>query len=97
MLTYKASYKFTDETVLATVLDFPGTITFAESLKAARQALVSALVDMAETNLLLGEPLPLPDPSRTDPEADIEEPIHLLLTATTQIAYVSQETAHETA
>jgi hypothetical protein len=93
MLTYKASYKFTDETVLAAVLDFPGTVTFGDNLEGARRALASALVDMAETNLLLGEPLPIPDPSRTDPDADIEEPIHLLLTATTRIAYIPQEQA----
>ena len=93
MLTYKASYKFTDETVLSAVLDFPGIVTFGENLEGARRALASALVDMAETNLLLGEPLPIPDPSRTDPDADIEEPIHLLLTATTRIAYIPQEQA----
>jgi predicted RNase H-like HicB family nuclease len=93
MLTYKASYRFTDETVLAAVLDFPGTITFGDNLEEARRMLASALVDMAETNLLLGEPLPIPDPSRTDPDADIEEPIHLLLTAATRVAYVPQEKA----
>jgi hypothetical protein len=43
--------------------------------------LASALVDMAETNLLMGEALPLPDPNCTSPDADLEEPIHLLLTA----------------
>jgi len=43
--------------------------------------LESALVDMAETNLLNGEPLPKPDPTRTDPEADLEEPVHLILNA----------------
>ena len=43
------------------------------------------LVDMAETNLLLGEPLPRPDPTCTDEDADLEEPIYLLLTATHQI------------
>jgi hypothetical protein len=37
-----------------------------------------ALVDMAETALLRGESLPKPDPQCSDPEADIEEPIHLL-------------------
>ena len=37
----------------------------------------SALVDIAETNLLKGEPLPQPDPTCTDPNADLEEPIHL--------------------
>jgi hypothetical protein len=36
---------------------------------------------MAETNLLRGEPLPVPDPTRTDPTADLEEPIHLVLQA----------------
>ena len=35
--------------------------------------------DMAETNLLRGEALPLPDPSRHDENADIEEPIYLML------------------
>ena len=38
-----------------------------------------ALVDMAETTLLAGEGLPKPDPTVTDPGADLEEPIHLLL------------------
>ncbi len=45
---------------------------------------------MAETNLLLGEPLPRPDPDRTDPESDIEEPIYLLLTATSRVELVPQ-------
>jgi predicted RNase H-like HicB family nuclease len=78
MLTYKAMYKFMGEGVHAEVLDFPGVITFGSSHEEARRLLASALVDMAETNLMLGEALPRPDPSRTDPEADLEEPIHLL-------------------
>jgi predicted RNase H-like HicB family nuclease len=57
MLTYKAMYKFLDQGVHAEVLDFPGTITFGENLEEARRLLSSALVDMAETNLLQGEPL----------------------------------------
>lgn len=44
---------------------------------------------MAETNLALGEPLPQPNPSVTDPESDIEEPIHLLLSAATHVAVVA--------
>jgi hypothetical protein len=47
--------------------------------------LASALVDMAETNLLQGEALPRPDPASTDAEADLEEPIHLLLRAATRV------------
>jgi len=77
MLTYKAMYKFLEAGVHAEVLDFPGVITCAATLEEARRLLASALSDMAETAVLLGEPLPRPDPSRTDPEADLEEPIYL--------------------
>ena len=47
-----------------------------KDIEEARQLLASALVDMAETNLLHGEPLPQPNPTCTDPEADLEEPIY---------------------
>lgn len=93
MLTYKAMYKFLDQGVHAEVLDFPGTITFGATLQEARQLLASALVDMAETNLLQGDPLPQPDPTCTDPEADLEEPIHLLLTAASHIKVIPQASA----
>lgn len=93
MLTYKALYKFLDHGVHAEVLDFPGTITCGVNLEEARRLLASALTDMAETNLLRGEPLPQPDPSLTDPEADIEEPIHLLLTAASHVRIVPQSSA----
>ena len=79
------------------MLDFPGVITFGTDLDGARRMLASALVDMAETNLHLGEPLPLPDPNRTDPDADLEEPIHLLLTAASRVTLVPQGAADETA
>ncbi len=88
MLTYKAMYKFVEGGVHAEVLDFPGVISFGEDLDNARATLASALVDMAETNLLLGEPLPQPDPTCTDPDSDLEEPIHLLLTAASRVALV---------
>ena len=90
MLTYKAMYKFFAHGVHAEVLDFPGTITAGDTLQEAHRLLESALVDMAETALLHGEPLPQPDPSCTDPEADVEEPIHLLLTAASHIRVVPQ-------
>jgi predicted RNase H-like HicB family nuclease len=88
MLTYKAMYQYIDEGVHAEVLDFPGAISFGKDLEEARRMLASALVDLAETNLLLGEALPRPDPSATNPDADIEEPIYLVLTAASRIAVV---------
>jgi len=90
MLTYKAMYKFVDQGVHAEVLDFPGTITCATTLPEARRLLESALADMAETTLLRGEPLPKPDPSCADPEADLEEPIHLLVTAASHVSVAPQ-------
>ncbi|HYT88605.1 MAG TPA: type II toxin-antitoxin system HicB family antitoxin [Gemmataceae bacterium] len=93
MLTYKAMYKYIAEGVHAEVLDFPGAISFGADLAEARRMLASALVDMAETNLLRGEPLPIPDPKCTDSEADLEEPIHLLLTAASRVALVPQGSA----
>lgn len=90
MLTYKAMYKYLNEGVHAELLDFPGVISFGENLEEARRMLSSALVDMAETNLLHGEPLPHPDPTSSDPDADLEEPIHLLLTAASRITLLPQ-------
>ena len=52
----------------------------------ARINLATALRDMAETNLLRGEALPLPDDRRTDPDADLEKPIFLLLQVGQQLA-----------
>jgi predicted RNase H-like HicB family nuclease len=92
MLTYKAMYKYLDEGIHGEVLDFPGVITWGADLEETRSLLASALVGMAETNLLHGEPLPKPDPNCTDPDADLEEPIHLLLTAAPRVALVPQGT-----
>jgi len=92
MLTYKAMYKYLDEGVHGEVLDFPGVITCGRDLDETRRLLASALTDMAEIRLLRGESLPLPDPSCTDPDADLEEPIHLLLKATSRVALIAEET-----
>jgi predicted RNase H-like HicB family nuclease len=86
MLTYKAMYKYVEGGVHAEVLDFPGAISFGATLDEARRMLASALVDMAETNLLKGEALPGPDPAVSDPESDIEEPIHLILKAAAHVS-----------
>jgi hypothetical protein len=91
MLTYKAMYKFLNDAVHAEVLDFPGAITSGVDLDEARRLPASALVDLAETNMLAGEPLPAPDPRCTDPDADIEEPIHLLLTAASRVTVLPQD------
>ncbi|HSK73749.1 MAG TPA: hypothetical protein VK892_18775 [Pyrinomonadaceae bacterium] len=96
MLTYKAMYKFFEDGVHGEVLDFPGVITCGKNLTETRRLLASALVDMAETNLLLGEPLPIPNSKVTNEESDLEEPIHLILDAASQIKTVP-ETVYEAA
>ncbi|MGL5871079.1 MAG: type II toxin-antitoxin system HicB family antitoxin [Xenococcaceae cyanobacterium] len=93
MLTYKAMYKFLDEGVHGEVLDFPGTISFAENLDKVRKLLAHALVEMAETNLINGESLPKPNPLMSDPEADLEEPIYLIFTAASRIQVIPDLTA----
>jgi len=96
MLTYKAMYKFLDDGVHGEVLDYPGVITCGKNLTEARRLLAGALVDMAETTLLEGESLPVPNPSMTNDESDLEEPIHLILIASSQIKVVP-ETVYEAA
>lgn len=79
MLTYKAAYQFVDGGVHAHVLDFPGAITCGADIDEARRLLASALLDLASYALEQGESLPHPDPTLLDPDADVEEPIHLHL------------------
>lgn len=79
MLTYHASYTTDADVIVGTVLDFTGTVAYGESLDDARRNLASALRDMAETNLLMGEPLPIPNPDVSDENAELEEPIYLVL------------------
>lgn len=81
-------YKFLDGGVHGEVLDFPGTISYADNLEGVRRSLANALVDMAEVNLINGEPLPSPNPSVSDPDADLEEPIHLILTAASSVRVI---------
>ena len=88
MLAYKAAYQYIDEGVHAHVIDFPGAITCATDLDEARRLLASAMLDLAGYALELGEALPRPDPSATDLDADLEEPIYLELRASTSIEVV---------
>jgi hypothetical protein len=85
MLTYKAGYKFVNEGVHAQVIDFPAAITCATDLTEARRSLTAALLDVAETRLELGQSLPTPNPTATDPEMDFEEPIYLHLSASSGV------------
>jgi predicted RNase H-like HicB family nuclease len=84
-------YKYLDDGVHSEVLDFPGAITCAPDLDEARRLLRSALTDMAEDTLQRGEALPQPNPAATDPESDLEEPIHLLLQAASHVIEVAQD------
>lgn len=81
MLTYKAMYKFLSDGVHGEVHDFPGVITYGRDLDEARSLLAGALIDMSETSLMAVETLPMPDPTVSRPDADLEEPIHLILKA----------------
>jgi predicted RNase H-like HicB family nuclease len=91
MIAYRAMFKFLDDGVHAEVLDFPGVITSGRDVDEARRLLRSALSDMAETSLQLGEALPRPNPAATDPESDLEEPIYLLIQAATHVVEVPQD------
>ena len=88
MLQYKADYKFDEGGVHAQVLDFPAVITDGGDLAEARQLLAVALIDVAETLLELGQPLPVPNPQISDMEMDIEEPIYLHLRASSAVEEV---------
>jgi predicted RNase H-like HicB family nuclease len=85
MLRYKAGYKFVEGQVHAQLVDFPAVITCASDLTEARRLLAAALLDVAQTRLEHGQSLPMPDPMATDPEMDIEEPIYLHLSASSEV------------
>jgi predicted RNase H-like HicB family nuclease len=88
MLQYKAGYKFVEGAVHAQVLDFPAAITCGADLNEARHLLAVALIDVAESYLEEGQPLPRPNPGMTNLEMDVEEPIYLHLKASTEITEV---------
>lgn len=81
MLVYKSVYKWEEDVCIGEVLDFPGTVAAGATLAEARRNLAAALSDMAETNLLRGESIPLPNPSLGNNTHELEEPIYLLLRA----------------
>ena len=86
MLVYKASYKHLPDGIHGEVIDFPGVITCGRNIRETRKLLAGALEDMAETSIIMGEPLPRPNPEMADAEADFDEPIHLILRAASQVS-----------
>ena len=95
MVTYKAAYTFdeSDENgwVIGQVLDFPGANSQGKGLEDARRMLGSALVDMAESYILDGKALPQPDDKLSQIDADLEEPIYLLVNGASHIRVVPVE------
>ncbi|HEY1065537.1 MAG TPA: hypothetical protein VGE52_05495 [Pirellulales bacterium] len=86
MLKYKAGYKFVEGIVHAQVIDFPAAISSGADLEDARRMLGLALLDVAQAHFELGQALPMPDATASDPEMDVEEPIYLHLTVSSQLA-----------
>lgn len=85
MIAYKAGYKYVDGGIHAQVLDFPEVINCADVIEEARRLLSLALLDMAETRIGLGQSLPAPDAQATDAEMDVEEPIYLHMSVSTEV------------
>jgi len=70
----------TETMVVAKVLDFPGAVSQGFDLPDARSMIRSALEDLAQAWIELGNPLPQPDPSVHDPEADLVEIVPVSVT-----------------
>ena len=65
-----------------------GCFRCGSDLAEARQLLAVALIDVAETLLELGQPLPVPNPQLSDVEMDVVEPIYLHLRASSAVAAI---------
>lgn len=89
MLTYKAAYFYEDDDWnVGQVLDFPGAHSQGRGLADARRMLGSALVEyLIET----GKPLPIPSPGASDIEADLEEPLYLLMKGAARVEITAVE------
>lgn len=83
-------YKFLDDGVHGEVLDFPGVITCGKNLAEARRLLAGALIDMSESFLLEGEALPVPNSNVSNEDSDLEEPIYLILNASSQVKIIPE-------
>jgi predicted RNase H-like HicB family nuclease len=91
MLVYKAAYYVNDDGVHVEALDFLGVLSCGKDISEARSMIQPALLDMAEYYLDTGKALPLPNPQASDPDADLEEPLYLLLKTASDVEVVAQE------
>jgi predicted RNase H-like HicB family nuclease len=91
MLVYKAAYFMEQDGVHVEALDFPGVLSCGRDIVEARQMIQSALLDMAEYYLDQGKALPVPAPDKSNPEADLEEPLYLLLKTASEVEVVPRE------
>lgn len=91
MLAYKAAYFVDDDGVYVEALDFPGVNSCGKEINEERRMIQSALLDMAEYHLDTGKPLPLPNPAATSPDANLEEPLYLLLKTASEVEVVPRE------
>jgi predicted RNase H-like HicB family nuclease len=67
--------------VVAEALDFPGALSQGFDLADARLMIASAMEDLAHSLLEEGQPLPLPDPNASAPDADLVEIVPLSVMA----------------
>lgn len=80
MLRYHVAFylpKGADKMVVAEALDFPGAVSQGFDLADARLMISSAMEDLAQSLLEDGKPLPVPNRSASDPEADLIELVPL--------------------
>lgn len=68
------------------VLDFPGALSQGRTLKSAQRMIRDALRLLAESTIEEGQPLPPPDPTAEDENADFQEVIPLRIRAQTGAA-----------
>jgi hypothetical protein len=78
MLNYKVAYHLRLGAFFAEVLDFPEATAFGPTVAAARDGVLCALRYAAQRRLRRGELLPVPDASRTVPDAYLVEVVSLL-------------------
>jgi predicted RNase H-like HicB family nuclease len=80
MIVYHAAY-YRDPAggYTVQVLDFPSVLSQGRTLDHARRMIADALRVMTEWLLEDGLPLPRPDPTITDPKAELIEPVQVII------------------